>query len=677
MDLSIGTCVTALLRLPGAAPPVGPVALGLLPSLTLEQDVAMTPADLSVDFTGPDLTFALAPGSDALPAGLSLSAGGVLSGTPTVLTGSLNIVIRATNPQSSADSAFTLTVLEMIQDFTATLAGLTTNPTFGPSAETGVALTAGGTDYSGAVPSSFTYQWKTLESGAIGGATAATYTPSAALFDTETIFCTVTPAGYPPKDTPQARIRQVPPVAAGGLWDEILDLQSGVELYDITHDFTGVGLAYSVTGPGCTINAATGLLSIDPASPVAGVTVTVTATNSGGAAQSTFTLTVEDAGAGPGPDIGQPVLDAAANLISFSVEEPSTLYWRRDPTGTNPTADMVIAGGGHDSGTVPLVSGPNPIGLTFVTGNDGVQEISFVAAVTPSEPSLVQTVAIEIDTVDPTLSTSVPAAGASGVAPDVTPVLTFSEAVAAGSGTVTLYDVTGGAAAETFDVVADAGTGAGQVEIAGTTVTIRPTAALTAGRDYAVLVDAGAVTDIAGNPFAGITVVTALAFSTDVGFVFDTDFGPGFTTAEPTLWSAIQANPFNCTPDHQGTETWDSYPASVTDGGLVGLKTGNFPQLRFPIPVEVGKTYSVDADFPVGENGWTGPLRVKLGSARDLSDFAQIDETQSGAPKVVEVRDQQLTATTTELWVSVIVETGTGGSTGGNPAISMLRVMEV
>lgn len=56
---------------------VSPAALGPLPDLMLERAVLITPVDLSVDFFGPSLVFALAPGSAPLPSGLALSTGGV------------------------------------------------------------------------------------------------------------------------------------------------------------------------------------------------------------------------------------------------------------------------------------------------------------------------------------------------------------------------------------------------------------------------------------------------------------------------------------------------------------------------------------------------------------------------------------------------------------------------
>lgn len=88
-----------------AAPSAG-AALG---DQTYAKDSAITAFDTSTDFTGDALTFALAPTSDALPAGLSISSAGVITGTPTALAVA-SIVVRATNSGGTADSGFTLTV---------------------------------------------------------------------------------------------------------------------------------------------------------------------------------------------------------------------------------------------------------------------------------------------------------------------------------------------------------------------------------------------------------------------------------------------------------------------------------------------------------------------------------------------------------------------------------------
>ena len=55
-------------------------------------------------------TDALAPSSAALPTGLSLSSAGLITGTPTTPASAVTIVIRGTNSEGFADSAFQITV---------------------------------------------------------------------------------------------------------------------------------------------------------------------------------------------------------------------------------------------------------------------------------------------------------------------------------------------------------------------------------------------------------------------------------------------------------------------------------------------------------------------------------------------------------------------------------------
>jgi predicted extracellular nuclease/2',3'-cyclic-nucleotide 2'-phosphodiesterase (5'-nucleotidase family) len=101
------------------------------------------------------------------------------------------------------------------------------------------------------------------------------------------------------------------------------------------------------------------------------------------------------------------------------------------------------------------------------------------------------------DTTPPTLVSSNPADGATGVLAGANIVLTFSEAVVAGSGSFTISD--GGADTRVIAV-----TDATQVTVSGSTVTINPTADLLAGGVYAVTAGAGIVEDAAGNDFAGL-----------------------------------------------------------------------------------------------------------------------------------------------------------------------------
>ena len=87
-----------------------PIADGTLIDLTLSSGIAMSTVNVALDFTGPNITYALAPSSAALPTGLSLSSAGLITGTPTTPASAVTIVIRGTNSEDFADSAFQITV---------------------------------------------------------------------------------------------------------------------------------------------------------------------------------------------------------------------------------------------------------------------------------------------------------------------------------------------------------------------------------------------------------------------------------------------------------------------------------------------------------------------------------------------------------------------------------------
>ncbi len=109
------------------------------------------------------------------------------------------------------------------------------------------------------------------------------------------------------------------------------------------------------------------------------------------------------------------------------------------------------------------------------------------------------------DTMAPTLVSASPADNATGVAVGVDIVLTFSETVRAGTGSIVLRPATG--ADVTIPVSGS------QVIVSGNTVTINPSADLRPGVAYDVIVPSGAITDASGNAFAGIAQ-DALDFTT-------------------------------------------------------------------------------------------------------------------------------------------------------------------
>ncbi len=116
----------------------------------------------------------------------------------------------------------------------------------------------------------------------------------------------------------------------------------------------------------------------------------------------------------------------------------------------------------------------------------------------------------------PTLSSSSPSDNATEVATNANIVLTFSEAVDAESGNITIKKTSDDSTIETIDVTGAKVSGSGS-----TAITINPSTDLTADIDYYILIDASAFDDTAGNSYAGISSTTALNFSTKPGEVFN------------------------------------------------------------------------------------------------------------------------------------------------------------
>jgi methionine-rich copper-binding protein CopC/endonuclease YncB( thermonuclease family) len=196
-----------------------------------------------------------------------------------------------------------------------------------------------------------------------------------------------------------------------------------------------------------------------------------------------------------------------------------------DVTGTLSAGDrtddtsLVLSGTNESGATVEVFNGAVSLGQAVVTGTSW----SYTAAVsngttyqfnvkeTDSAGNVsAATSNFEVtgDTAAPTLFSSSPADGATGVAVGDNLTLTFNENIAIGTGNITIKDDTGSS-----DVVIDV-TDNSQVTVSGSTLTINPTSALAASNDYHIEIANTAVTDTAGNAFAGIANVSTLNFTT-------------------------------------------------------------------------------------------------------------------------------------------------------------------
>ncbi|MDP3671019.1 MAG: Ig-like domain-containing protein [Telluria sp.] len=119
------------------------------------------------------------------------------------------------------------------------------------------------------------------------------------------------------------------------------------------------------------------------------------------------------------------------------------------------------------------------------------------------------------DTVAPALLSMSPADNATSVATGANLILTFNESVLAGSGDIVLYNANGTIAKSM--AVSDTS----QIVFAGTTVTINPFTDLVAGNSYYLAIAAGAIRDIAGNAYGGLSGATAYNFTVSAPRVTD------------------------------------------------------------------------------------------------------------------------------------------------------------
>jgi methionine-rich copper-binding protein CopC len=108
----------------------------------------------------------------------------------------------------------------------------------------------------------------------------------------------------------------------------------------------------------------------------------------------------------------------------------------------------------------------------------------------------------KINPTPPTVTTFTPSDAATGVAVGSDIVLTFSEAIQAGTGAIEIHRGSAtGALVEHYDAATSH-----NLIIAGNTLTINPTADLSGGKHYYVTFADGSIKDIAGNNFAGTSI---------------------------------------------------------------------------------------------------------------------------------------------------------------------------
>ncbi|MDI9640121.1 Ig-like domain-containing protein [Geitlerinema splendidum] len=167
-------------------------------------------------------------------------------------------------------------------------------------------------------------------------------------------------------------------------------------------------------------------------------------------------------------------------------------------TPVNPsTYDIAISGDN-------LTNLNGTVGLTLAIG----QNITDLAGnpLSNSLPTLNQT--YTLDNTPPTAIGFTPAENAVEVTLNPSLVVEFSEAIRKGTGNIFLRRVSDNSIVETLDIAST------RISISDNTVTLNPTLDLTEGTHYYLEITRGAIQDLAGNSFAGISGATAWNFKT-------------------------------------------------------------------------------------------------------------------------------------------------------------------
>ena len=223
------------------------------------------------------------------------------------------------------------------------------------------------------------------------------------------------------------------------------------------------------------------------------------------------------------------------------------------------------------------------------------------------------------DTTDPTLSSSVPVAGATDFPANSNIMLTYSETVQAGSGGITITPTVAGTP---------------QVSIAGNVVTINPANNLVAGTRYTLTISAGAFMDAAGNETAEDTLsFTAAALD----------------TTAPTISSTLPAN--NASPVALASNIVLTYNEPVQAGtGNITITPMGGPAITDAQVTIVGAVVTIDptADFAPDT---VHTVSIPAGAIEDLVGNASAEDFMLSFTTAPPTR-------TVVLWVAYSVRSG-------------------
>lgn len=165
----------------------------------------------------------------------------------------------------------------------------------------------------------------------------------------------------------------------------------------------------------------------------------------------------------------------------------------------NVASSTRVTASGSSVSLVPSANWPTNTSLYVVVPSQAVTDLASNAYAGTSGLSL-QT-GTTIDTVPPTLANVVPANNGTISSLDASLQLTFSETIYRGVGKIELkLNGPNGTVVEQFDAATSSA-----LSLSASGLSIKPSSALLAGMTYSLVISAGALTDAAGNAYAGLS----------------------------------------------------------------------------------------------------------------------------------------------------------------------------
>ncbi|MGI2154616.1 DUF4347 domain-containing protein, partial [Shewanella oncorhynchi] len=215
--------------------------------------------------------------------------------------------------------------------------------------------------------------------------------------------------------------------------------------------------------------------------------------------------------------------------------------------------------------------------------------------------SVGSTTAILVDTATPTVQSFNPLDGAIGVAVGANFVLTMNEDIQLGSGNIVIYN-TDDVAVATIDV----GSPVGQLTITAGVLTINPAANLVENTSYYIQIANGAITDLAGNLYAGISNKT------------DWNFTVADVTAPVVTGIVVTGSPAANGASLVFTVSFDEVASNLSTDDFVLTATGSASGSIASVSAASGTSVDVTVNTVSG----TGSLRLDVNANTNIQDTA-------------------------------------------------------